>query len=166
MRLCRLLNKAGHRPKHNWNRIRLIAALRRRTYSTITRYCVLRLARKCSLQWTPRLKAANATVRKNLVPARSMHRHMLCLYGEDEKLIRVAAMDLGITVTAFVRLALELYLESLAMEKRSHRFVTDEALTWEGIRLIEEIQIFAENTSLWPLQRSLNCFRFAFEGYW
>ena len=46
MRLCRLLNKTGHRPKHNWNRIRLIAALRRRTYSTITRYCVLRLGGK------------------------------------------------------------------------------------------------------------------------
>jgi len=150
----------------HWHRIQHFAALRRRTYSTITRYCVLRLARKCSLHWTPRLKAANATVRKDLVPARSTHRHMLCLYGEDEKLIRVAAMDLGLTVAGFIRLALELYLDALAMEKHSNPIVTNEALTWEAIRLIEEIQIFAENTAIWPAQRLLNCFRFAFESYW
>jgi len=29
----------------------------------------------------------------------------MCLYGDDEKLIRVAAMDLGITMSAFIRLA-------------------------------------------------------------
>jgi hypothetical protein len=91
---------------------------------------------------------------------------MLCLYGDDEKLIRLAAMDLGVTVTCFIRLALALYLDLLAMEKRSKRLVPEEILTWEGIRLIEEIQIFAENTHIWPYQRSLNCFRFAPESYW
>jgi hypothetical protein len=39
----------------------------------------------------------------------------MCLYGDDEKLIRVAAMDLGITMSAFIRLALELYLYLLAI---------------------------------------------------
>jgi len=151
---------------HQWQRIRHLAALRRRTYSTITRYCVLRLARKASLHWTPRLKSARAAAKETHAQRQGMHRHMLCLYGDDEKLIRIAAMDLGMTVTGFIRLALELYLDSLAMEKRSKRFVSDETLTWEGIRLIEEIQIFAENTSIWPYQRSMNCFRFAFESYW
>jgi hypothetical protein len=75
-------------------------------------------------------------------------------------------MDLGLTVAGFIRLALELYLDALAMEKHSNPIVTNEALTWEGIRLIEEIQIFAENTAIWPAQRLLNCFRFAFESYW
>jgi len=149
-----------------WNRVRLIAQKRGKTYSTIARYCVLRLARKCSLRWTPRLKAARATVKRELAQNQTRHRHMLCLYGDDEKLLRLAAMDLGLTVTSFARLALELYLDSLAMEKHSRRRVTDETLTWEAIRLIEEIQIFAENTAIWPYQRSVNCFRFAFESYW
>lgn len=95
-----------------------------------------------------------------------LHRHILCLYGEDEKLIRLAAMELGLTMTAFVRLALELYLSTLAMEKQSQRLVTDKELTWEGIRLIEAIQIFAVNAGNRPFSRNLTCLRFEIDSYW
>ncbi|AFM12768.1 hypothetical protein Turpa_2122 [Turneriella parva DSM 21527] len=152
-------------PKH-WNRIKITAWQRRRTYSTISRYCVLRLARKCSLRWTARLETATAGVRRGLEIAQNTHRHMMCLYGDDEKIIRLAAMELGLTLTAFVRLALELYLDSLAMEKHSNGFVSNQKLTWEGIRFTEEIQIYAENGGGWPFLRSLHCFRFEIDSYW
>ncbi|GAB4427146.1 MAG: hypothetical protein OHK0011_08960 [Turneriella sp.] len=149
-----------------WNRIKIAAWQRHRTYSTITRYCVLRLARKCSIRWTPRLEEAQRGVRQGLQIARDIHRHMLCLYGDDEKLIRLAAMDLGITMSAFVRIAIEMYLPTLAMEKRSRHFVTNATLTAEGIRFIESIQIFAENGGPWPFFRTLTCLPFAIESYW
>jgi hypothetical protein len=152
-------------PVH-WNRIKILVWQRRRTYSTITRYCVLRLARKCSLRWTPKLGAATQRVKEGLDIALDMHRHVMCLYGEDEKLIRLAAMELGLTMTAFVRLALELYLDALAMVKRNQRPITNDDLTWEGIRLTETIQIFAANGGGWPFSRDLSCMRFDIDTYW
>lgn len=150
----------------HWNRVKLCAWQRRRTYSTITRYCVLKLARKSALRWSPKLHAATKSVQRGLNIAQDMHRHMMCLYGEDEKLIRLAAMDLGLTITAFVRLALERYLPVLAMEKRSIRPITDTDLTWEGIRFIETVQIFACNSGPWPFSRELSCQRFEMDSYW
>ncbi len=149
-----------------WNCIKYLAWQRRRTYSTITRYCVLRLARKCSLRWTPKFHEAAAGVHRGLEIAHELHRHMMCLYGEDEKIIRLAAMDLGLTMTAFVRMALELYLHTLAMEKRSRRQVTNLQLTHEGIRFIEFVQIFAENGGGWPAMRNLSCLHFDIDSYW
>jgi hypothetical protein len=150
----------------HWNRIKILVWQRRRTYSTITRYCVLKLARKCSLRWTPKLSAATQRVKEGMDIAKDMHRHMMCLYGDDEKLIRLAAMELGLTLTAFVRLALELYLDVLAMEKRSQQLVTNTNLTWEGIRFTETIQIFATNGGGWPFSRDLSRMRFDIDGYW
>ena len=152
-------------PLH-WNRIKIAAWQRRRTYSTITRYCVLRLARRCSLRWTRKLHQAVDGVRHGLDIAQDMHRHMMCLYGDDEKIIRLAAIDLGLTITAFVRLALELFLQTLAMEKRNRWCVSSNDLTWEGIRFIESIQIFAVNGGGWPFSRELSCAPFAIDSYW
>lgn len=149
-----------------WQRIRLAASQRRRTLSTITRYCTLRLARKCSLRWTRQLRQSMVRVRQDLTQGSDMHRHMMCLYGEDEKIVRLAAIELGLTITAFVRLALELYLSRLAMEKHSYDQITDAELTWEGIRIIESIQIFAVNGDSRPFYRNLSCFPFDAEGYW
>ena len=112
------------------------------------------------------MRAATESVREGLSIAQDMHRHMMCLYGEDEKLIRLAAMDLGITMTAFVRLAIELYLPALAMEKRSRRPINDTDLTSEGIRFTESVQIFATNGGPWPVARDLSCHRFDIHSYW
>lgn len=75
-------------------------------------------------------------------------------------------MELGLTMTAFVRLALELYLSRLAMEKHSKPTVTDADLTWEGIRITESIQIFAVNAETRPFYRNLSCTYFDPAGYW
>ncbi len=150
----------------HWNKIKLAVWQRRRTYSTITRYCTLRLARKCSLRWTPKLRQVAGQVREGLAIAKDIHRHVMCLYGEDEKIIRLAAMELGLTITAFVRLAIELYLPMLAMEKHSQDLVTNDELTWEGIRVIESVQIFAVNAGSRPFYRNLSCIYFDVESYW
>lgn len=91
---------------------------------------------------------------------------MLCLYGEDEKLIRLAAMDLGLTLSAFIRLAIELYLSSLAMVNHSKLKVTDADLTAEGIRFLQQMQIFAANGGPFPLLRQISCIRYELESYW
>ncbi|GAB4438400.1 MAG: hypothetical protein OHK0011_21220 [Turneriella sp.] len=96
----------------------------------------------------------------------NMHRHMICLYGEDEKLIRLAAMELGLTISAFVRLALELYLDTLAMEKHSTLRVTEADLNAEGIRFTEIVQIFATNGGPYPYLRELCFHRFDLDSYW
>jgi hypothetical protein len=152
-------------PLH-WNRIKFTAARRRRTYSTITRYCTLRLARKCSLHWTRLLRQKTHDVAHGLRIAQNLHRHMMCLYGEDEKIIRLAAMELGLTLTAFVRLALELYLPSLAMENHSQGAITGTDLTWDAIRLTKEVQIFAVNGGSRPFYRNLACLPFGIDTYW
>ncbi len=149
-----------------WNRIKIIAFQRRRTLSTITRFCVLRLARKCSLRWSEKLRNSTQGVKQGLHLARDMHRHLMCLYGDDEKIIRLAAIELSLTLTAFIRLAIELYLPALAMENHGRRFISDSDLTWEGIRFIEEIQIFAVNGGSRPFYRTLSCMRFETDSYW
>ena len=153
-------------PPGYWNRIKLFAWLRHRTYSTISRYCVLRLARKCSLHWTPKLRMAAASVQNELDSAKELHRHLMCLYGEDEKIIRLAALELGLTLTGFIRLAIELYLGTLAMENHSRRKITDQMLTAAAIRFTEKVQIFAANGGGWPFLRELSCQRFDPESYW
>ncbi len=155
-----------HLSSRYWQRIQTIALLRRRTYSTVTRFCVLRLARKCTLRWTKKLGQAFVASKRKHQLENAKHRHMLCLYGDDEKIIRLAAMELGVTVSAFVRLALELYLDLLAMEKHSNRGITDGDLTCEAIRLIQTIEIFAENGGPYPFARILSCQRFEPESYW
>lgn len=149
-----------------WNSIKIAVSQRRRTYSTISRYCVLRLAKKCNLRWTRKLHDTQIGVERGIAHAREFHRHQMCLYGEDEKLIRLAALELGITMTAFIRLAIQLYLPTLAMINRGHNFVTDSRLTEEGIRLIQKVQIFARNGGPYPLLRTLCCVYFDPLSYW
>jgi len=85
---------------------------------------------------------------------------MICLYGEDVKLLRLAAMRLNLTVSAFIRLALWLYLPRLAMEKRSKRFVTREALFLLGTKRWMLIPYAALNHDHRPALR-----RFAFASF-
>ena len=118
-----------------WQKLQAEATRRKTTYSAITRYCVFRLAEKQNLRWNIVLCQAFESMRHSTqeVPK---HRHMLCLYGEDVKLIRLAAMTLGISVTAFVRLCLWLYLPRIAMEIHSKRSVS-------------EIELFLLGTKRW-----------------
>ena len=111
-----------------WQHLRKIASIRRCTYSTITRFCIFQLAEFEQLRCTALFTRINSEIRKDSVIACQFHRHMVCLYGDDVKLLRLAAMQLNMTVSAFIRLALWRYLPRLAQENRSHRNLTGEQL--------------------------------------
>ena len=158
-----------HLAAQQWRTIVHLARARRWTFSMMTRFCVLRLANRCQIDWTARLQAAhrNAKLRISIAKAEgAVHRHMLCLYGDDEKLIRVAAMDLGITLSAFVRLALELYLHLLAMEKHGRWYVTDAHLVENAIRLVQHMTILASKAAPFPALHELHSWRWELESYW
>jgi hypothetical protein len=158
-----------HLPAQQWRAIVQLARKRGWTFSMMSRFCVLRLAGKTRLEWTTRLREAHDEAKLRISIARAageVHRHLMCLYGDDEKLIRVAAMDLGITLSAFVRLALELYLNFLAMEKHSKWYVTDAHLVENSIRLVEQMTIFASKAGPFPLLHELHSWHWELESYW
>lgn len=128
-----------------WRRLQMAAIQRQTTYSNITRYCVFRLAEKQNLRWNPVLQ--NALDSTRIVGRADLHRHMLCLYGEDVRLLRLAALTLGISVSAFIRICLWLYLPRIAMEIRSRKSVSS-------------IELFLLGTKRWlciPMQALNRC---------
>jgi hypothetical protein len=158
-----------HLGEQEWRTIVQLARKRGWTFSMMTRFCVLRLATKTRIDWTARLQAAHDKAKLRISIAREeggVHRHMLCLYGDDEKLIRVAAMDLGITMSAFIRLAVQLYLHLLAMEKHSKWYVTDAHLVENAIRLVQQMTIFASKVDPFPLLHELHYWRWEPDSYW
>jgi hypothetical protein len=158
-----------HLAAEQWRGIVRLARSRGWTFSMMTRFCVLRLAAKTRIEWTGRLREAHKQAQLRISIARAegaVHRHLMCLYGNDEKLIRVAAMDLGITLSAFVRLAVELYLHLLAMEKHSKWYVTDAHLVENSIRLVQHMTIFASKAGPFPLLHELHSWHWELESYW
>ncbi|MBV6493373.1 MAG: hypothetical protein LDLANPLL_01389 [Turneriella sp.] len=149
-----------------WKRVVTLAVLRKKTFSTITRYCVLRLAKKENLHWTARMVEVHSKVRKEIQATDGIHRHVMCLYGEDEMLVRLAAMQLKITMSAFIRLALELFLQQLAMEKHSYSAITDEQLKWQAIRFIKSATTQVQNLHTRPHIHRFKWRNFAMITYW
>lgn len=132
-------------PARLWREIVRIARTRGKTFSTITRFCVFALAERSSLRWHKKFVELHKEDKAELKAAGEIHRHMLCLYGEDVRLIRLAALELKITVSAFIRLALRFYLRYFAMEKQSRRYPNDAKLFWLGIKRWITITLHAVN---------------------
>lgn len=143
-----------------WTRLADLAQKRSRTFSTITRFCIFRLAEPEQLREFRLFQRVIPEIRQDTQQARQLHRHMVCLYGEDVKLLRLAAMQLNLTVSAFIRLALWLYLPRLAMEKHSSRFVSREKLFLLGTKRWMLIPYAALNLEGNPALR-----RFAFASF-
>jgi hypothetical protein len=139
-------------PIRLWNQIKRIAALRRLTYSTVTRFCAFRLAERSSLRWRRKLRELHAQDKREY-KAGQLHRHIVCLYGEDAKMLRLAAIELGVTVSALIRLTLRLYLRHTAMEKQNQRHVSDAFLFWNAIKRWIKIPLFAYNDYSLPAER-------------
>ncbi|MBV6492435.1 MAG: hypothetical protein LDLANPLL_00428 [Turneriella sp.] len=155
-----------HLSLRQWARIIALAASRKKTFSTMTRYCVLRLARKEHLRWTPVLRKTREKLKEEMQNVGKVHRHVMCLYGEDEMLVRLASMRLRITMSAFIRLALDLFLERLAMEKQGYSAITDENLKWQAIRFIENYTPHTQNLFSRPHTHRFKWRNFAVCTYW
>ncbi|GAB4434038.1 MAG: hypothetical protein OHK0011_17150 [Turneriella sp.] len=153
-------------PPRLWAQICAHARKRRKTFSTITRLCVFALAERSGLRWRRKLKELHEQNRAECSRAERLHRHMVCLYGEDVRLVRLAALELGVTVSAFIRLALRFYLRYFAMEKHSPRYPTDNLLFWRGIKRWAQIQQHARNHLTLPATRRYLYLSFPPTAWW
>lgn len=146
-------------PHRLWAIIKQLSAQTGVTYSTITRLCVFHLAERSHL----RLGKAFQTVKKqDMVEYKQAvhHRHMVCLYGEDARLWRLAAMQMGISVSCLIRLALRLYLHKIAMVFHSSRSLFQDLVFWKGIKRWIAIPLIARNHYTLPDIR-----RFLFQSF-
>ncbi len=117
-----------------WSRIRAVTRERKISFSMVSRYCIFLLTGRAAL----RDRAAFRDLRQQDVEEQKLHsehhRHLVCFYGEDIKVIRVTALELGVSVSCLIRIALRLFLRHFDMESHSHRRPSDEALFWLAIK--------------------------------
>ncbi len=107
-----------------WLRIKGLAQKHDLTYTWIVWLALFRLIK---MQPKPITHNGLILALKNKyrkVPAGQLHRHLLCLYGDDAARPRLAAHQWGMTISRFVRLALELNLEDIAKELEEGHDVT------------------------------------------
>lgn len=109
-----------------WHKIQRIAAIRRSTLTSITRYCLFRMIEAGNLKFRRYLKECHKRTVIETKSSERLHRHMICFYGEDLVLVKLSAMRLNVTVSALVRIALHLFLPRLAAEIHSKRYVNEE----------------------------------------
>jgi hypothetical protein len=148
-----------------WQRVCAIAELRETTFSAITRFCVFALAERNRLRWRKTLSRLKEVDKKEYAEGKH-HRHIVCLYGEDARLLQLAAMELGISVSALIRIALRLYLRRLAAEIHSRRYITDACMFWRGIKRWIAIPLTALNDLTLPTLRSFSFYSFPPELRW
>ena len=109
-----------------WEEISLIARKQKVSYSTVARYCIFRFVERKDLRMDKKCQSLHLKNKMQLAAAKAVHRHLVCLYGEDVVMLRLAAIRLKISVSALIRLALALYLPRLAMENQSNQISPEE----------------------------------------
>ncbi len=138
-----------------WNRVQGASALTGKSYSWVVRYAVFRLIRRARLRdyigyaGNPafcdshgklfRPHPLNRKVWARRSESGIKHRHRLCLYGEDELFIRLAAARLGCTMTHLVRLALEKYL-AIFIDAWVHSRSGIVFFYWLGIKIFKGVE--------------------------
>ncbi|MES0491966.1 MAG: hypothetical protein ABUK01_18375 [Leptospirales bacterium] len=140
----------------SWNQIKSVATARDLTCSWVVRYAVFRMIKRRNLQgyitgagslvMDKKFKLLNERVKANRAGSADKHRHKLCLYGEDEMFIRLAAMQMRCTMTHLVRLALEYYLPRMVSKIQTVGFLplgffSRSSTYWLGIKLYAGVTI-------------------------
>ena len=142
-----------------WTRINCVAKSQKVTCSWITRYCIFRLARKGKIAWKkPVTRLYNKIYHEKY--DKDIHRHLVCLYGEDEQIIRMTAMSLGITVSALIRIALHWFLRKL-----ERNLVNQLQLFWFGIKFCKQIQKINTFPKGVPISSHLRWMKFSEEDW-
>ncbi len=147
-------------PTRIWNNIRQQAAARKSTLTAITRYCLFRMIEAENLKMRPYLRKCLEQTRAEASASTSLHRHMICFYGDDLVLVKLAAMRLHVTVSALVRIALFIFLPRLAAEIHSRHCVTEENFRLYSIKRWMRIVPSALNLKRVPMLRG-----FAFASF-
>ncbi|MDH5718323.1 MAG: hypothetical protein OEZ22_11905 [Spirochaetia bacterium] len=142
-----------------WKKIKLAAKINRKTYSWIVRYCAFQLAKKKNLRWTTNIIKISKRLREqnNIIK----HRHMLCLYGDDEFLLRNSALILRVSVSQLVRISIAMFIERLLKEK-----VSKDNLFWYGIKLYATIKRFRSIKNNNVAMDFHSHIKFLVEEYW
>ena len=109
--------------KNTWEKIVEVAVVSGKSYSWVVRYSLFRLIKRKNLQgylncWENRsisnkFHMLSGVAREKKEMSKEQHRHKLCLYGNDELFIRLAAGCLNVTMTHLIRIALEKYLDTM-----------------------------------------------------
>jgi len=152
-------------PRSLWRRVCATAMRRGTSFSLISRFCAFALAERNQVRGRRALSELHE-IDRNDYAAGDHHRHLVCLYGEDARLLRLAAIQLGISVAALFRIALKLYLRRLDMDIHSQRYVSDACLFWRGIKRWIAIPLTATNNLTLPTQRSFTFQSFPPEQRW
>lgn len=133
---------------------------RKCSYSAVSRFCAFYLAERSGLRSFDFFQRRIRLQKEELSRSATKRRHLVCLYGEDVKMLRLAAMRMGITVSAFIRLALGIYLPSLAMEIQSRRSISNSQFADYSIKRWKTLPLIAINRFNLPSVR-----RFVFNGF-
>ena len=152
-------------PQGLWLRVRNLAMNQGQTFSTVTRLCAFQFAEMNHKNW-PRKLAELKRRDKEEYSGGVHHRHMVCLYGEDARLLRLAALQMGISVSAFIRLALRLNLTKLAVEFHIRGEKFEELIFWKGIKRWIAIPLTALNHLSLPTLRQFTFQSFPPEQRW
>ena len=96
-----------HLQERTWEAVRSCAKQRKCSYSNISRYCLFRLIEHQNLKWNRLMSDTKDGLMRQITRGTSVHRHVMCFYGEDLRAVRYAAMVLGITVSMLIRIAIQ-----------------------------------------------------------
>lgn len=92
-----------------WQRIVKVKKLLKVTYSSVVRFCVFRM-----IDSRIDFESIAMDIHSCCKPGRrNSHRLQLCLYGNDEKRLRILALKIGVPVVQFIRIAILKYLHIL-----------------------------------------------------
>lgn len=147
--------------KEVWERVCKVAKERQCTFSWVTRYCVFRLARKKNLIMRPAMENHSCKIKKIYQGQKKLHRHMLCLYGDDEMLIRLAALRLGVTVSHLIRISLYWFLPKI-----ESRQVTWPQIFYHGTKICRFIDTTRTNMLQMPFYETLFYGKWPQEKWW
>lgn len=145
-----------------WEKVQKVSYIKNSSYSWVVRYAVFRLIRRRrpevfmkgrselsdGFDFFPaseKFRLLNDRALRRRKGSSAKHRHKLCLYGEDELLIRLVAIKVMCSMTHLVRLALEWYLDSLlnsALKRRygRERFFHEAFWYWLGIKVQQAVE--------------------------
>jgi hypothetical protein len=146
---------------HIWAQLKRCAYGRNCSFSWITRYCVFRIVRRKHLKLSTAMEKLSSDVKLKYRTAPRAHRHILCLYGEDEKLLRITAMELNMTVSHLIRFALYKYLPMV--EKRDFPWWF---IYYYGTRITRYLDISSSNFLKLPFVDTIFYTKWPLESWW
>ena len=150
-----------HLDVETWDRMKKAAYLRNCSFSWISRYCVFRLARKKSLKMHSAMEILSKEVKTKHKNSKSYHRHIICLYGDDEKLLRITAMQLNMTVSHLIRFALTWFLPKMESKLFDNRHIY-----YYGTKICRYLDLSRKTQLKLPFYDTIFYTKWPIESWW